>query len=81
MFNMKNAPTIAFFKKEKKYIGKKKKKLFLFISKIFSSRIISFLSKQVLWCIGLTMVHHTPNFTHIQQMWLNALLDVAKPIW
>ena len=37
--------------------------------------------RRVLWCTRLTMVHHTPDFTHIRQMWLNALLDVAKPIW
>ena len=26
------------------------------------------------------MVHHTPYFNHIQQMWVNAIEDVAKPV-
>ena len=36
---------------------------------------------QVLWCTKLTMMHHTLDFTHIRQMWLNTLLDGAKLIW
>ena len=30
-----------------------------------SQKIRDFVVRRVLWCTGLTMVHHTPDFTHI----------------